>query len=357
MSWRWSVCCTAEVVWEPRFLWQRSSAHLHFLVSSFSFSSWQYPIDSLWGSGLVSLLVSQAHQHHGHLTNFWCFWQWPRELNALQIERAATSSIWPHTHCKCSQHNQKKKRAANKIYLFVLWAFSPTVVKMMKFFSWFAGAFSICMCFLKLQRVELSRHRTFGSVCRCYYILLENEISIFKKLVSRRKHEVLQNVLVNGCSDVGFQKTQWTNTSRWHHPDSRTLVSKWNAKLALIWKEDFGPLGNSPVLLFLSPGKTPLTTTVAKFLDTSVCGGSCCLEPNLSPFLVKFTQILESILLDNPQKAAVLSVGCASFSVNMLGYSTLWTASFFGNECLWFTLLVKIVFWTTVRSAVFPMIV
>ncbi len=30
-------------------------------------------IDSLRGSGLVSLLASQAH--HGHLTNFWCFWQ------------------------------------------------------------------------------------------------------------------------------------------------------------------------------------------------------------------------------------------------------------------------------------------
>ncbi len=285
MAWMWSVCGTAEVVWKPRFLWQWPSAHLHFSVSCFSFSSWQYPIDSLWGSGLVSFLASQAHQHHGHLTNFWCFWQWPRELNALQIERAATSSIWPHTRCKCSQHNQKKKRlqikkttssiwlhtsckcsqhnqkkkrTANKMYLFVLWAFSPSVVKIMKMFSWFAGAFSICMCFLKLQHVELSRHRTFGSVCRCY-ILLENEISIFKKLVSRRKHEVLQNVLVNGCSDVGFQKTQWTNTSRWHHPDSRTLVSKLNAKLALIWKEDFGPLGNSPVLLLLSPGKMPLT--------------------------------------------------------------------------------------------------
>ncbi len=124
-------------------------------------------------------------------------------------------------------------------------------------------------------------------------------------------------------------------------PDSRTLVSKLNTKLALIWKEDFGPLGNSPVLLLLSPGKTPLTTTVAKFLDPSVCGGSWCLDPSLSPFLVKFTQILESILLDNPHNAAVLSVGCASFSstlfpstqlsVNMLGYSTLWTASFFGN--------------------------
>ncbi len=44
-----------------------------------------------------------------------------------------------------------------------------------------------------------------------------NEINIFKKLLSRRKHEVLQNLLVKGCSDVGFQKTQWTNTSRWHY--------------------------------------------------------------------------------------------------------------------------------------------
>ncbi len=33
------------------------------------------PIDSQWASGLVSLLASQTHQHHGHLTNFWCFWQ------------------------------------------------------------------------------------------------------------------------------------------------------------------------------------------------------------------------------------------------------------------------------------------
>ncbi len=135
-----------------------------------------------------------------------------------------------------------------------------------------------------------------------------------------------------------FKKTQWTNTSRWHYtpnhhrlwklntglqetwamsfstlpPDSRALVSKLN-KLALIWKEDFGPLENSPVLL-LSPGKTPLTTTVAKFLDTSVYGGSWCLDPSLSPFLVKFTLILEFILLENPHKAAVLSVGCAFYS-------------------------------------------
>ncbi len=43
------------------------------LVSHFPLDN--TPIDSLWGSGLVSLLASQAHQHHGHLTNFRCFWK------------------------------------------------------------------------------------------------------------------------------------------------------------------------------------------------------------------------------------------------------------------------------------------
>ncbi len=110
-------------------------------------------------------------------------------------------------------------------------------------------------------------------------------------------------------------------------PDSRTLVSKLNTKLALIWKEDFVPLGNSSVLLHLSPGKTPLMTTVAKFLDTSVCGGSWCLDLSISPFLMKFTQILESILLDNPHKAAVLSVGCASFSSTLFHHGPI--------MCIW----------------------
>ncbi len=42
-------------------------------------------------------------------------------------------------------------------------------------------------------------------------------------------------------------------------PDSGTLISKWNAKFTFIWKEDFGPLSNSPVLFLLSPGKMLLT--------------------------------------------------------------------------------------------------
>ncbi len=56
---------------------------------------------------------------------------------------------------------------------------------------------------------------SFGTVCRCQ-VLLENEICISIKLVSSRRHEVHKNFLVYGCVDLGPQKTQWTNTSRWH---------------------------------------------------------------------------------------------------------------------------------------------
>ncbi len=47
------------------------------------------------------------------------------------------------------------------LYMFALWAFAAPAVKLMKMFSWFAGAFSICMCFPKLHCIELFRPRTF----------------------------------------------------------------------------------------------------------------------------------------------------------------------------------------------------
>ncbi len=206
------------------------------------------------------------------------------------------------------------------------------------------------------------------------------------------KHEVLQNFLVNGCSE----KTQWTKSSRWHctpnhhrlwklntglqatwamsfsalPPDSGTLVSKWNTRLALIWKEDFGPLGNSPVLLLLSPGKTSLTTTVAKFLDTSVCGALDALTPASvhslwsSPKLLNrfcltilimlwFSQLVVHLFLPHFFLSLNFLLTCldtalceqpASLAMNVCGLPSLWRVS-------------MIVFWTTVRSAVFPMIV
>ncbi len=81
----------------------------------------------------------------------------------------------------------------------------------------------------------------FGSVGRCQ-ILLENEINIFKKLVSRRKHEVLQNVLITWCSDAGFQKTQWTNTNRWHCIPNHHRLWKLNTGLQATWTMSFSTL-------------------------------------------------------------------------------------------------------------------
>ncbi len=119
---------------------------------------------------------------------------------------------------------------------------------------------------------------TFGSVGRCQ-VLLENEISISIKLASRRSMKCSK--MSGRCIDCGLQKTQWTNTNKWHGrpnhhwlwklhtgpqatwimclstlpPYSRTLISKLNAKFTFIWKEDFRPLSNSPVIFLLSPDK------------------------------------------------------------------------------------------------------
>ncbi len=74
---------------------------------------------------------------------------------------------------------------------------------------------------------------TFGCVGRCQ-ILLENEISISIKLVSRRKHEVLY-FLVDGCIDGGLHKTQWTNTSRWHGSPNHHWLWKLHTGLQATW--------------------------------------------------------------------------------------------------------------------------
>ncbi len=189
--------------------------------------------------------------------------------------------------------------------------------------------------------------------------LLASQVTlVFKKHNRPTPADDIAPQIITDCGNL-----TWAMSFSTLPPDSRTLVSKWNTKLALIWKEDFGPLGNSPVLLLLSPGKAPLTlsvvqewlnkwntTTVAKFLDVCVWW---LLMPWHQPQSIP-CEVHPNSWIDfawQSHKAAVLSVGCASFSsalfpstqlsVNMLEYSTLWTASFFGNECLWFTLLVK----------------
>ncbi len=64
-----------------------------------------------------SLQLPQCSNQNYALEYMSYIW-WPREVNALQIEKhmqikKTTSSIWQHTRCKCSQHNQIKKHTTN----------------------------------------------------------------------------------------------------------------------------------------------------------------------------------------------------------------------------------------------------
>ncbi len=66
-------------------------------------------------------------------------------------------------------------------------------------------------------------------------VLLEKEISISIKLVCRCKHKVLQNLLVDGWVDFGLDKTQWTNTSRWHGSPNHHWLQKLHTGLQAAW--------------------------------------------------------------------------------------------------------------------------
>ncbi len=68
---------------------------------------------------------------------------------------------------------------------------------------------------------------------------------------------------------TGLQAT-WITCLSILPPDSGTLISKCHAKFTFIWKEDFGPLSNSPVIFLFSPVKMLLTM----FLFQKLLGSS-----------------------------------------------------------------------------------
>ncbi len=157
----------------------------------------------------------------------------------------------------------------------------------------------------------------------------------------------------------------------------QALISKWNAKFTFIWKEDIGPLSNSPVLFLLSPGKMLLMMFLfQKWLGSSfpedvgawwllmhslqlqftpcealpsvwisfawqysqACGHPCCLCTFSYP--ISFFQstlhliCFDTALLEQPP----LSV------MTLCVLPSLWRVS-------------MIVFWTTAKSSVFPIFV
>ncbi len=185
-------------------------------------------------------------------------------------------------------------------------------------------------------------------------------------LVSKWKHRVFQNLLVDGCIDFGLDETHnapqiityfriFTLDLKQHGFCAsplflQTLISKFNAKCIFIWKEDFGPLSNSPVLFLLSPGKMLLMMFLfQKWL------GSPSPEDVWAWWLLMHWLQLQSTPCEALQRIWIsfswqYSQACGhpcclctfsypisifvNFAFNMLWYSTPWTATPFSNDPL-----------------------
>ncbi len=138
----------------------------------------------------------------------------------------------------------------------------------------------------------------------------------------------------------------------------QTLISKWNAKFMFMWREDFGPLSNSPVIFLLSPGKMLLTL----FLFQKWRGSTFPEDVWAWWLLMHWLQVSVHSLWSSPKclnqlcltvfsslRSSLLLVYLflhnffltVNFAFNMLWYSTLWTASPFSNDLLWLTLFVE----------------
>ncbi len=133
------------------------------------------------------------------------------------------------------------------------------------------------------------------------------------------------------------------------------MISKLNAKFTFIWKEDFGPLSNSPVLFLLSPGKMLLTMFLfQKWLGSPFPEDVWAwwllmhwLQLQFTPcealpsvwnrlYLTVFSSLWSSLLLVHIFLPNFFLP--VNFAFNMLWYSTHWTATHFSNDPLWLTL-------------------
>ncbi len=117
------------------------------------------------------------------------------------------------------------------------------------------------------------------------------------------------------------------------------LISQWNAKFTFIWEEDFGPLSNSPVIFLLIPGKMLLMMFLfQKWLGSPFPEDvwAWWLQLQFTPCEAFNMHLIcfDTALCEEPH----LSV------MTLCDLLSLWRVS-------------MIVFWTTAKSAVFPIIV
>ncbi len=155
-------------------------------------------------------------------------------------------------------------------------------------------------------------------------------------------------------------------------PDSGTLISKLNAKITFIWKEDFGPLSNSPVVFLHSPGKMLLTLFLfQKWLGSSFLEDVWAWWLLMHWLQLQFTpcDALPSVWIGFAWQ--LIPVACAHFFYPISSFESTFHLICFDTALLEqpplsvMTLcdlpslwrVSMIVFWTIAKSAVFPIIV
>ena len=189
-------------------------------------------------------------------------------------------------------------------------------------------------------------------------------------------------MLVHGCVDLGPQKTQWTNTSRWHGtpnhhwlwklhtgpqamwivclsslpPDSGTLISKGNAKFTFIWEQNLVHLAAVQSFLSLAQArcfwrclffKSGLTQGMGQLKPMSCIRLRVVVLEALTPAAVhsvNLPHIFIWVLFHNPNACTLFSITYFPSlrpSINVLGHRALWTANHVCNDLLCLALLVQ----------------
>ncbi len=84
---------------------------------------------------------------------------------------------------------------------------------------------------------------------------------VFKKHNGPTPADDIAPQIITECGNLTLDLKQ---LGLWASPPFLQTLGPWFPNevqyMLSVWKEDFGPLGNSPVLLLLSPGKTPKAT-------------------------------------------------------------------------------------------------
>ncbi len=168
---------------------------------------------------------------------------------------------------------------------------------------------------------------TFGSVVRCQ-VLLENEISISIKLVSRRKWSEAQIITDCGNFTLDFKQHGFCVSSLF----LQTLESWFPNEMQNVLSSEKRTLDHwATVQFFFSLAQVRCfwrclcfrSGLVTLFLKMSEHGDSWCTDSSFSSLLVKLSQVFESALLDSILKLAVIPVACAHFPTQFLPSSQL----------------------------------